>query len=115
MAYEVINTKKAAEILGVSYGYVIQLIHKNVITSAYYGAPDGYCGKPGYIIDREEIEALVREFEGIRLKSRPNRLLIEMILRRLWRKFKRVLGCLLKQLRNLEKSSNWGSSLFVPG
>ena len=68
MAYEVINTKKASEILGVSYGYVIQLIHKNVITSAYYGAPDGYCGKPGYIIDREEIEALAREGVGKRIR-----------------------------------------------
>ena len=68
MAYEVINTKKAADILGVSYGYVIQLIHKNVITSAYYGAPDGYCGKPGYIIDREEIEALAREGVGKRIR-----------------------------------------------
>ena len=68
MAYEVINTKKAAEILGVSYGYVIQLIHKNVITSAYYGAPDGYCGKPGYIIDREEIEALAGKGVGKRIR-----------------------------------------------
>lgn len=68
MAYEVINTKKAAEILGVSYGYVIQLIHKNVITSAYYGAPDGYCGKPGYIIDREEIETLARKSVGKRIR-----------------------------------------------
>lgn len=71
MAYEVINTKKAAEILGVSYGYVIQLIHKNVITSAYYGAPDGYCGRPGYIIDREEIEALARE--GVDKRIRRNK------------------------------------------
>ena len=68
MAYEVINTKKAAEILGVSCGYVIQLIHKNVITSAYYGAPDGYCGRPGYIIDREEIEALSSEGVGKRIR-----------------------------------------------
>ena len=68
MAYEVINTKKAAEILGVSYGYVIQLIHKKVITSAYYGAPDGYCGNPGYIIDREEIETLAREGVGKRIR-----------------------------------------------
>ena len=71
MAYEVINTKKAAEILGVSYGYVIQLIHKNVITSAYYGAPDGYCGKPGYIIDREEIEELARQ--GVSKRIRRNK------------------------------------------
>lgn len=71
MAYEVINTKKASEILGVSYGYVIQLIHKNVITSAYYGAPDGYCGRPGYIIDREEIEALARE--GVDKRIRRNK------------------------------------------
>ena len=68
MAYEVINTKKAAEILGVSCGYVIQLIHKNVITSAYYGAPDGYCGKPGYIIDREEIENLACQGVGKRIR-----------------------------------------------
>ena len=68
MAYETINTKKAAEILGVSCGYVIQLIHKNVITSAYYGAPDGYCGRPGYIIDREEIEALAHEGAGKRIR-----------------------------------------------
>lgn len=68
MAYEVINTKKAADILGVSCGYVIQLIQKNVITSAYYGAPDGYCGRPGYIIDREEIEALAREGVGKRIR-----------------------------------------------
>ena len=68
MAYEVINTKKAAEILGVSCGYVVQLIHKNVITSAYYGAPDGYCGRPGYIIDREEIEALARESVDKRIR-----------------------------------------------
>ena len=58
---------------------------------------------------------MAREFEGVRLKNRSNRLLIEMILRKLWRKFKRVLDCLLKQLRNLEKSSNWGSSLFCAG
>lgn len=68
MAYEVINTKKAAEILGVSRGYVIQLIHKKVITSAYYSAPDGYCGRPGYIIDREEIETLAREGVGKRIR-----------------------------------------------
>ena len=68
MAYEVINTKKAAEILGVSYGYVIQLIRKKIITSAYYGAPDGYCGRSGYIIDREEIETLAREGVGKRIR-----------------------------------------------
>lgn len=68
MAYEVINTKKAADILGVSCGYVIQLIHKKVITSAYYGAPDGYCGNPGYIIDREEIETLAHEGVGKRIR-----------------------------------------------
>ena len=71
MAYEVINTKKASEILGVSCGYVIQLIQKNVITSAYYGAPDGYCGRPGYIIDREEIEALASK--GVGKKIRRNK------------------------------------------
>ena len=73
MAYEVINTKKAAEILGVSCGYVIQLIHKKVITSAYYGAPDGYCGNPGYIIDREEIETLAREGVGKRIRRNKTR------------------------------------------
>lgn len=82
MAYEVINTKKAAEILGVSCGYVIQLIHKNVIASAYYGAPDGYCGKPGYIIDREEIEELARQGVGKRIRRNKTEKQVEQAVNR---------------------------------
>lgn len=58
MAYDMINTARAAQILGVSRSYVIQLIHDKTITTAIYGAPDGYVGKPGYIMELHEIYAL---------------------------------------------------------
>ena len=55
---EVINTKQAADILGVSTAYVTTLIQKKVITTAFSGYADGYVGRPGYRMYREEIEKL---------------------------------------------------------
>lgn len=55
---EVINTKQAADILGVSTMYVAELIRKKVIATAFAGYSDGYVGRPGYRMYREEIEKL---------------------------------------------------------
>ncbi|MGN0246950.1 MAG: hypothetical protein ACI4DK_13430 [Lachnospiraceae bacterium] len=55
---EVINTKQAADILGCSTGHVAHMIRNNVITTAFVGCADGYVGKPGYRMYREEIENL---------------------------------------------------------
>ena len=55
---EVINTKQAADILGVSTAHVTTLIQKKVITTAFSGYADGYVGRPGYRMYREEIEKL---------------------------------------------------------
>lgn len=55
---ELINTKQAADILGCSTPYVAELIRKKVIMTAFAGYADGYVGRPGYRMYREEIEKL---------------------------------------------------------
>lgn len=55
---EVIDVKQAAEILGCSRPYVTQLIKKGTITTAFMGAPDGWVGKPGWRMYRDEIESI---------------------------------------------------------
>ena len=70
MAYEMINTARAAQILGVTRPYVIQLIHNKTITTAIYGAPDGYVGKPGYIMELDEIYSLADAGVGKRVRKK---------------------------------------------
>lgn len=70
MAYEMINTARAAQILGVTRPYVIQLIHNKTITTAIYGAPDGYVGKPGYIMELDEIYSLAEAGVGKRVRRK---------------------------------------------
>lgn len=60
MAIDVITVHEAAKILGYCEGYVCQLIRNNVITTAFMRSPDGYGGKPGYGMYRDEIELLAR-------------------------------------------------------
>lgn len=60
MAIDVITVHEAAKILGYCEGYVCQLIRNNVITTAFVRSPDGYGGKPGYGMHRDEIERLAR-------------------------------------------------------
>lgn len=60
MATDVISVHEAAKILGYCEGYVCQLIRNNVITTAFVRSPDGYGGKPGYGMYRDEIELLAR-------------------------------------------------------
>ena len=55
---EVINTKQAADILGCSTHHVAYLIREKVIMTAFAGYADGYVGRPGYRMYREEIEKL---------------------------------------------------------
>lgn len=55
---ELINTKQAADILGCSTHHVSHLIRKKVILTAFAGYADGYVGRPGYRMYREEIEKL---------------------------------------------------------
>lgn len=60
MAIDVISVHEAAKILGYCEGYVCQLIRNNVITTAFVRSPDGYGGKPGYGMYRDEIELLAK-------------------------------------------------------
>ena len=60
MAIDVITVHEAAKILGYCEGYVCQLIRKNVITTAFVRSPDGYGGKPGYGMYRDEIEQMAK-------------------------------------------------------
>lgn len=60
MAIDVISVHEAAKILGYSEGHVRQLIKNNVITTAFVQSPDGYGGRPGYGMYRDEIELLAR-------------------------------------------------------
>ena len=63
---EVVDVKQAAEIIGCSAGYVNQLIKKGTITTAFMGGADGWVGKPGWRMYRDEIES-------IKLPGRGNR------------------------------------------
>lgn len=61
MAVEVIKTEDAMSILGLSRTHVCKLIRKGVITTAFVGYPDGFTGKPGWRMYRDEIEKLAEE------------------------------------------------------
>lgn len=52
---EVVNTRRAAEILGVSRPRIIQMINDGTIKSAYSGGPDGFPGRSGYRISIQEL------------------------------------------------------------
>ena len=58
---DVVNTARAAEILGCSRPRVIQLIHEGVIQSAYMAPPDGFRGKSGFRISVDELYRLAEE------------------------------------------------------
>lgn len=69
MGYEVVNTAKAAEILGCGRARVIQMIHDRTITTAYMDLPDGYVGRPGYKISVDELYSILKKREAEKNKK----------------------------------------------
>ena len=55
MAYDVVSTMRASEILGCNRSRVLQMIREGIITTAYIGAPDGNPGRTGYRIRVDEL------------------------------------------------------------
>lgn len=58
MCGDVVNTRRAAEILGVSRPRIIQMISNRTIKSAYMASPDGFQGRSGYRISVQELYEL---------------------------------------------------------
>lgn len=61
--YDVVNTARAAEILGCNRSRVVQMIHDRTITTAYMGSADGYVGRPGYLMSVDEIYDILEKRE----------------------------------------------------